>query len=276
MNDPLYMREPFTKWHAWCDLIMSAYFAPAEFFVRGIKVKAKRGCVYIGVLELAERWKWSRGKVERFLKYLAEDKRISIHRNNVVSCITILNYEKYQQNEPTVGENEGATDIDDNSHPENQSELLQQLLEQMQDLKGRLEVQEKKSEEEKNPETPKKKKKSHDAAPKSLEEKKAAMEVRSKAFYETLIPYVVSRGGQYPKEMIRAFYDYWSEPDKSFTKMRFEKAETWEVGRRLATWASRENQFDNKNGRANRQSDSAEQTTLAAASAVARLLEQND
>ena len=101
LNDPLYLKEPFTKWQAWCDLILLAYFAPTEFFVRGIRVKAKRGCVYKGVLELAERWKWSRGKVERFLSYLVSDKRVSIQKNNVISCVSILNYEKYQQNETT-------------------------------------------------------------------------------------------------------------------------------------------------------------------------------
>ena len=45
---------------------------------------------------------------------------------------------------------------------------------------------------------------------------------------------------QYPKEMIRAFFDYWSELNKSETKMRYELEKTWELPRRLATWASRE------------------------------------
>ncbi|WP_444351139.1 hypothetical protein [Phocaeicola plebeius] len=40
--------------------------------------------------------------------------------------------------------------------------------------------------------------------------------------------------------MIRAFFDYWSELNKSETKMRYELEKTWELPRRLATWASRE------------------------------------
>ena len=40
--------------------------------------------------------------------------------------------------------------------------------------------------------------------------------------------------------MIRAFFDYWSELNKSCTKMRFELEKTWELPKRLATWASRE------------------------------------
>ena len=43
--------------------------------------------------------------------------------------------------------------------------------------------------------------------------------------------------------MLRKFFDYWSEMNKSGTKMRFELERTWEVSKRLATWASRDNNF---------------------------------
>lgn len=163
LNDPLYLKEPFTKWQAWCDLILLAYFAPTEFFVRGIKVKAKRGCVYKGVLELADRWKWSRGKVERFISYLEADKRVSVQKNNVISCISILNYDKYQQNETT---NESANDTTNgttnehlirrdnnktNNNAESQNcdiglapdpmELLMKMQNQLSELKDRLDSQ---------------------------------------------------------------------------------------------------------------------------------------
>ena len=65
---------------------------------------------------------------------------------------------------------------------------------------------------------------------------KAATLSRKESFYQSLVPYV----GQFPKEMIRAFFDYWSELNKSETKMRYELEKTWELPRRLATWASRE------------------------------------
>ena len=140
MDDPLYLGEPFTKWQAWCDLILLAYFAPGEFFVRGVKVKAKKGCVYKAALELAGRWRWSRGKVERFLAFLATDKRIEIKKSKVVSCITILNYEKFQQTEPTEDANRNA------GMAEEQTTMLQQLTEQMSELKERLDAQEQKPE----------------------------------------------------------------------------------------------------------------------------------
>jgi hypothetical protein len=64
-------------------------------------------------------------------------------------------------------------------------------------------------------------------------------EVRAQDFYSSLVSYV----GKYSKEMVRAFYDYWSEWNKSGTKMKWELKETWEVSKRLATWNKRENDF---------------------------------
>lgn len=72
--------------------------------------------------------------------------------------------------------------------------------------------------------------------PKDKDAAKAATLSRKDSFYQSLVPFV----GQYPKEMVRAFYDYWSELNKSGTKMRYELERTWELPKRLATWANRE------------------------------------
>ena len=47
-------------------------------------------------------------------------------------------------------------------------------------------------------------------------------------------PYNVQKYGQ---QMLDEFFDYWSEPNPSKTKMRFELQKTFEVNRRLARWA---------------------------------------
>lgn len=59
---------------------------------------------------------------------------------------------------------------------------------------------------------------------------------RKKNFYDTLIPFME----KYSKDMLRRFFDYWSETNRSKTKMKLELEETWEVGKRLATWAGKE------------------------------------
>lgn len=62
---------------------------------------------------------------------------------------------------------------------------------------------------------------------------------RETAFYETLIPFLE----KYGKDMLRAFFNYWSEWNQSQTKMRFELKETWQIEKRLSTWAKRDDQF---------------------------------
>ena len=77
----------------------------------------------------------------------------------------------------------------------------------------------------------------------------SSLETRAKAFYNSLIPYLGTGKGKYGKEMLRKFYDYWSEPNRSKTKMRFEMQPTWDVGRRLATWhRNDDNSFGRRSG----------------------------
>ena len=71
----------------------------------------------------------------------------------------------------------------------------------------------------------------------------AATLSRKEIFYQSLVPFTDT----YPKEMIRAFFDYWTEMNKSCTKMRYEQERTWETAKRLATWANRENIYSHGN-----------------------------
>lgn len=80
------------------------------------------------------------------------------------------------------------------------------------------------------------------------------VEKRKTDFYNSLIPYLK----QYPKEMIRAFFDYWSELNKSRTKMRFENEKTWETSKRLVTWANNEKEYGKRNS--NNRNSTADKT----------------
>lgn len=92
---------------------------------------------------------------------------------------------------------------------------------------------------------------------------------RQKAFYDSLRAYV----GQYPADILRCFYDYWSEPNRSQTKMRMEMEKTWDVGRRLAYWYRRE---EEKNYGTTSRPDTAEQRAEDVASIIARLAAEDD
>lgn len=48
---------------------------------------------------------------------------------------------------------------------------------------------------------------------------------------------------QYNRDLLKSFYDYWTEPNKSNTKFRQELEKTWDLKRRLETWASNDKNF---------------------------------
>ena len=95
----------------------------------------------------------------------------------------------------------------------------------------------------------------------------ARLNERKEDFYNTLIPFVA----KYGKEMVRAFFDYWSEPNKSNSKMRYELERTWDLARRLGTWASRDNQFNNRSNGTNDIRGNSESRAQDAAEIIARL-----
>lgn len=62
--------------------------------------------------------------------------------------------------------------------------------------------------------------------------KKVDIEKKQKAFYDSLRPFLEVYG----PDTLRAFYNYWSEPNKSRTKIKWELEETWDTKRRLDRW----------------------------------------
>ena len=50
----------------------------------------------------------------------------------------------------------------------------------------------------------------------------------------------------YGEDMVRNFFDYWTEMNKSRTKMKFETEKTYEIPLRLSTWKRNERNFTRK------------------------------
>lgn len=96
-DNPLYFSEQFNRSMAWIDLLLLANHSDNYFFKRGVRVDVKVGQVGYDLDSLAKRWKWSRGKVERFLLMLEKDGQIVRQKNNVTTLISIVNYKEYQQ-----------------------------------------------------------------------------------------------------------------------------------------------------------------------------------
>ena len=75
---------------------------------------------------------------------------------------------------------------------------------------------------------------------KTAEEKERDLSARSEQFRASVT------GGYadlYPERMLEAFISYWTEPNKSRTRLRYELERTWDTGRRLVTWSSRDRTY---------------------------------
>lgn len=83
-------------------------------------------------------------------------------------------------------------------------------------------------EEEKEPEGSKKK------AASAAERAAAVVEAATKKLEDEVATY------DYPEQMKAAFVSYWTEPNSSRTRVKYQMERTWDTKRRLATWASRE------------------------------------
>jgi len=66
--------------------------------------------------------------------------------------------------------------------------------------------------------------------------------LRKESFRKELTHYLK----QYSKETLRAFFDYWTEPNPTKTKMRCELQKTFDINLRLKNWTKNEKTFINK------------------------------
>ena len=98
----------------------------------------------------------------------------------------------------------------------------------------------KKNKKENTPTTPKEKNKIKNPHSRTRARKSTqTLDERRQAFIESLTPFIPTYG----MEMVKAFIDYWTEPNRSCSRMRFELQRTWSLPLRLATWARHERVF---------------------------------
>lgn len=69
-----------------------------------------------------------------------------------------------------------------------------------------------------------------------------AIEKRFSDFFDEVWGFV----SEYNDEVLNSFISYWTEKNKSKTKMRFELQKTWDTKRRLANWNNNNKKFSNK------------------------------
>jgi len=65
---------------------------------------------------------------------------------------------------------------------------------------------------------------------------KKSIEQRESEFMDDMAGFI----GTYSKQMLRQFFDYWTERGKNDRLMRFEKQKSFDIKKRLVTWSSKD------------------------------------
>ncbi len=101
-------KEPFDKRSAWIDLIMMANHEDKQILFNGKFIEVKRGEKITSLKQLSERWRWSTGKVKRFLNLLESGSMIELKTKRRYTSYKVVNYNVYQ-NEDIDKRNEVET-----------------------------------------------------------------------------------------------------------------------------------------------------------------------
>lgn len=195
---------------------------------RGILIK--RGQLVTSVATISEETKLSTQQVRTSLNRLKSTNEITSKTTNKFTLVTVCKYESYQLYE------------------EVEQQTKQQALQQTNNKQITN-----KQQQHKNNKNIRNNKKESILTNVRIDEKVTDapvvattttddMELRKEKFYQSLVPYVA----KYGKDMVRAFYDYWTEKTYVGRKMRFEKQQAFEISKRLATWQKHDLSYANR------------------------------
>jgi hypothetical protein len=99
----------FSKSEAWLDLIQAARFEESEAaaLIGGKMVRWNRGQLPASLRYLAERWKWSKNKVDDFLGLLEDEGMVERHGLAGQTIISLCNYDEYNSSGQQKGQQKG-------------------------------------------------------------------------------------------------------------------------------------------------------------------------
>ena len=81
---------------AWLDILMLANHEPRKKLINNDVAVIKTGHRDLSLRFLAKRWKWSVGRVQRFLKLLKNDTMIDTQTDTGQTIVSVCNYGRYQ------------------------------------------------------------------------------------------------------------------------------------------------------------------------------------
>lgn len=88
--------EPFDRRSAWIDLLLLANHEDKKTLFNGEAITVKSGQRITSIRKLAERWHWTKNRVERFLDLLVSEGMILKDSDARRTLLTLVNYGNYQ------------------------------------------------------------------------------------------------------------------------------------------------------------------------------------
>lgn len=106
----LWGEEPFTKAQAWIDILLMVNHEDNVINIDGKPRTICAGEKHTSLVKLANRWKWDRRKVLRFLKSLSWNGMLSFDSTSNGTTITVTNWALYQSDGTANGTYNGTSD----------------------------------------------------------------------------------------------------------------------------------------------------------------------
>ncbi len=106
----LWKDKPFSKGQAWIDILMMVNHEDGKAYFRDLVYEVKRGERITSELQLAERWRWSRNKVRKFLDDLKKEQMLEVKKDKRKTFLKVVNYNTYQVSKTLKSTTESTRD----------------------------------------------------------------------------------------------------------------------------------------------------------------------
>ena len=97
-------KEPFDRRSAWIDLLLMANHEERKVMFGNAIILVPAGSFITSETKLSQRWRWSRHRVDDYLKLLVFDAKIGLKKDRQKTTISIENWAKYQTDDTSEGQ----------------------------------------------------------------------------------------------------------------------------------------------------------------------------
>lgn len=104
--------EPFNRRDAWIDILLMVNHEQRTVLINGKPQVIGAGQRWTSIRVLAERWRWSKDKVMRYLNLLVDLEMITLHKTQNGTLLSVVNYGSFQFGRDTNKDTDKDADKD--------------------------------------------------------------------------------------------------------------------------------------------------------------------